>query len=147
MKFPKRVCGTKTCPICKKEVSTKLFPSNHKNCVDCRNEIKNNYLYKKNPTRKEVVYEKLTRAAAFAYIRWHARSVVLKDVEKKCSKCGYTNHVEACHLKPIADFIDDSTLSEINDVSNLMFLCPNHHWEHDFMKVVGQEGTAPSSIS
>ena len=29
------------------------------------------------------------------------------------------------------DFDDNNTIAEINDISNLIGLCPNHHWEYD----------------
>lgn len=145
--FPKKVAkATINCIDC----AAVLLKKNQKGrilCDSCRTERSDNYLYKLNPTRKEVVYEELTRAAAFAYIRWHAKEIVMKGVDKKCVKCGYSNHVETCHIKAIAAFSDEDRLSDINHPSNLVHLCPNHHWEHDFMKVVGQEGNAPSSIS
>ena len=49
----------------------------------------------------------------------------------ECSVCGYSTHVEACHIRPVSDFPQDATVGEINDRSNLMYLCPNHHWEFD----------------
>ena len=131
------------CIDCDREV-LKKEQKGRKVCTICREYREENYLYKKNPTRQEMVYEELTRAAAFAYIRWHAKDIVMKNVEKKCAKCGYTNHVEACHIKSIASFNDDDRLDNINHPSNLMYMCPNHHWEHDFMKVVGVKSHAPS---
>lgn len=49
----------------------------------------------------------------------------------RCQKCGYDNHVELCHIKPINSFEDSATVGEINDPSNVVVLCPNHHWEFD----------------
>ena len=35
-------------------------------------------------------------------------------------------------MKPIGEHEDNTTISEINSMENLMCLCPNHHWEiHD----------------
>ena len=48
-----------------------------------------------------------------------------------CQKCGYTLHSEMCNVKAIKDFNNDSTLGEINDLANIVVLCPNHHWEFD----------------
>ena len=31
----------------------------------------------------------------------------------------------------MSDFSDDAKISEINDIRNLIALCPNHHWEFD----------------
>lgn len=69
-----------------------------------------------------------------------ARSTIRKDAckvfnssnkERKCMVCGYTNHIEIAHIKAVSEFGDDSTLKEINNIDNLIGLCPNHHWEYD----------------
>lgn len=52
-------------------------------------------------------------------------------ISKKCFVCGYDSFVEVCHIKKISDFTLDTKISVINDISNLVFLCPNHHWELD----------------
>lgn len=50
---------------------------------------------------------------------------------KKCQRCGYNKHVEVCHKIPISRFSNETLLTEINSLNNLLFLCPNCHWEHD----------------
>lgn len=35
------------------------------------------------------------------------------------------------HIKAVSEFSDDTLISEINDINNLVGLCPNHHWEYD----------------
>lgn len=69
-----------------------------------------------------------------------ARSSIQKGARKvffdntpnpKCAICGYTNHVEVAHIKAVAEFSDETLISEINSLSNLIGLCPNHHWEYD----------------
>ena len=55
----------------------------------------------------------------------------MKSIEYKCNKCGYTTHNQVCHIKPVSSFNDNSTLGEINNISNLLYLCPTHHWELD----------------
>ena len=45
----------------------------------------------------------------------------------KCANCGYDKHVEVCHIKSIDSFNENSFISEINDLSNLVGLCPNCH--------------------
>ena len=49
----------------------------------------------------------------------------------KCANCGYNKHVEVCHIKSIDSFEDNTPISKINDLSNLVGLCPNCHWELD----------------
>lgn len=43
----------------------------------------------------------------------------------------YDKHIEIAHIKAVADFDDGTLVSEINDINNLIALCPNHHWEYD----------------
>ena len=53
------------------------------------------------------------------------------DKPKKCAICGYDKHYEVAHIVAVSDFDDDALVSEINDIDNLIALCPNHHWEYD----------------
>jgi len=69
-----------------------------------------------------------------------ARTAIQKDARKvffsniaqpSCIICGYSKHVEVAHKKAVSDFSDDTPVSEINSIENLIALCPNHHWEYD----------------
>ena len=51
--------------------------------------------------------------------------------QSKCEVCGYTAHVEVAHRQSVSSFSNNSLISEINDIKNLVGLCPNHHWEFD----------------
>lgn len=83
-------------------------------------------------TKGDLFEKRSNWQCARSSIQKHARKVLLEsDIPKECKTCGYTNHVEACHIKSVKDFSDDSLISEINDIKNLMYLCPNHHWEFD----------------
>lgn len=65
-------------------------------------------------------------------IRNHARTKIINStLPIKCHICSFDQATEICHLKPIADFSPDALLSEVNDLSNLIILCPNHHWQLD----------------
>lgn len=65
-------------------------------------------------------------------IRDLARIVFNKsEIEKKCVNCGYDKHIEVCHIKAISDFDLETPISEINNINNLIALCPNCHWELD----------------
>lgn len=68
------------------------------------------------------------------------RSAIRKDAEKTfeefdgshvCCVCGYDKHIEIAHIKAVCDFSNESLVSEINDIKNIIPLCPNHHWEFD----------------
>lgn len=61
-------------------------------------------------------------------------------MRKSCWVCGYLKKVDICHLVPIADHPESALVDEINRASNLVALCPNHHWEldHDQMSTEDQ---------
>lgn len=66
-------------------------------------------------------------------IRDLARNVYAKSTKPKyCANCGYSKHYEICHIKPIESYSDDTKIAEINDIHNLIALCPNCHWELDY---------------
>lgn len=73
------------------------------------------------------------------HVRMMARAI---HSFKKCAVCGYGKHVEIAHIRPISDFPDSATIKEINDLNNVVGLCPNHHWEFDngLLKLVSDEG-------
>lgn len=48
-----------------------------------------------------------------------------------CAECGYSLHVDICHVKSVESFTDSDLLRDINDEKNLVALCKNHHWEFD----------------
>ena len=71
-------------------------------------------------------------------IRSHARQLlIMAGLANSCQNCGYSKHVEVCHLKPVSKFLPTATLAEINAFSNLIVLCPNCHWEldHELLKL------------
>ncbi len=82
-------------------------------------------------TLKQARYHHLHKASADALVRTRARSIARKLGWTYCVQCGYDKHVEICHVKPVSSYSEDTLLSVINDVSNLLALCSNCHWEHD----------------
>lgn len=117
-----------------------------KNCVECDSNVP----YTSRRYHKEVILcsrlcqqiydmkqatkgdlEKRTHSNRYDLIRWRARNFIKNHRELKCQICGYDNHAEICHIKPISEFEDTATLYEINNLDNIMILCPNHHWEFD----------------
>ena len=65
-------------------------------------------------------------------IRDLARQVYEKSNKpKQCNNCGYDKHYEVCHIKGISEHSDDTLITTINDIHNLIGLCPNCHWEMD----------------
>ncbi len=121
----KPICATDNC-------NQRVVSYGHKFCRLCIDE-KRIFVWSKNPTKKQLEEQytkKNHRSSAYSYIRWHAREIVLKD-KTSCSNCGYSKHTEVCHIKPIQEFENNSTLNEINCIKNLIRLCPNCHWEYD----------------
>lgn len=50
---------------------------------------------------------------------------------KECVICGYSNCIHTCHIQSVKSFENNALVCEINVLDNLVFLCPNHHWEFD----------------
>lgn len=66
-----------------------------------------------------------------SHVRHHCKRVNAHKRKLGCAVCGYDKHVELAHIKPISEFDSSATLAEINADSNVIQLCPNHHWEFD----------------
>lgn len=77
------------------------------------------------------IYNIKNRIAGFSKIRNLNRVWNKHLLNNGCNVCGYKLHVELAHIKPLKDFDLKSKLSDINDESNNLALCPNHHWEFD----------------
>lgn len=111
----------KFCKSCNKEIFTR-----HRRCEKCTEEFKN-----KDYKLSEIMYLEYHKSSLYALVRSRARSIGKKLGWIKCYNCGYDKHVEIAHKKSISSFSDDTLLSVVNDVSNLIALCPNCHWEFD----------------
>jgi hypothetical protein len=48
-----------------------------------------------------------------------------------CVHCKHSGSTQVCHIKAISDFDKLSTIEEINDITNLIGLCPNCHIDLD----------------
>ncbi len=133
------------CLNCGKEVKTKDIKRKRKFCCKlCFLTFYNNKKTKKEiivkkeiillskSSKKEVFDRNKNWQSARSSIRRNAQKIFeTSGKEKKCSVCGYKNHVEICHIKSVSSFNDDSLIEEINHIDNLIALCPNHHWEFD----------------
>jgi hypothetical protein len=65
-------------------------------------------------------------------IQGNARNYYLQHhPNPTCAICGYSLHVDIAHRKSVSQFPKETTIAEINHISNLVALCPNHHWEYD----------------
>lgn len=115
-KFPKRMLEN-ACNICKKSIS-----SSRTFCSECYAESAN-YDF----TLSECIDK--PGSNKYGFVRYRARKCLPEKCA--CQVCGYEKHVEVCHKKAIRDFPLEAKLSEINSKDNLLFLCPNCHWELD----------------
>lgn len=83
-------------------------------------------------TKEELFSRRENYQSARSSIRKNATDTYKNsDKPKCCLVCGYSKTYEVAHIKGVADFNGNSLISEINDISNLIALCPNHHWEYD----------------
>ena len=77
-------------------------------------------------------------------LRFHARIRSLARQEFKrsnqqlvCKKCNRERGTQVCHINPVSNFGSSSTIADINAITNLIALCPNHHWDldHGFLEL------------
>jgi hypothetical protein len=143
--YPKRKCATQNCSKCGVDLGKKWIKA-RKLCDNCllqhhlRNSTSTSLIADR--TLKEYLEIHKTKSTSNRYcgIRNHASKVITRSNRPKvCAECGYSNHVEICHIRGIAEHSPDTKVSEINDLSNLIYLCPNHHWEFDAKKRNGAQ--------
>ena len=127
-KYPKRKKSSSwTCDSCggEKNRSSNL-------CANCSREYQ---LFKSGvstKTKAEIFGERTSWQSARSAIQKNARAVIdFLSNEKRCKICNYDYHVDVCHIIPVSEFDDSSLISEINNIDNLVYLCPNHHKEFD----------------
>jgi hypothetical protein len=133
-KFCSRSCAAKITNKIPKKKKTKK-------CATCTNLVLSQIKYCKNCIPRALLVDENMSIGSFkskrAYqrhsrIRTLARSKYLKSSKSKvCVICGYDKHIEICHIHAIKDFSLTTPLKIVNDLNNLIALCPNHHWEFD----------------
>ena len=112
------------CPICgnKKTIGSEM-------CIKCRNQRKREAI--KENTLGKYINGKHYLGHAVSDIRKDARRTIIESgKEKVCAYChnhDYDAILEVHHIKGILEFDEKAKVSEINDISNLEWLCPNHH--------------------
>ena len=142
-KKPRRI-KKRYCSACG---SVFIPPKNHPNRLRCNICCNKNKYYKKSNRPRHGVYispniENMTKGELFALRKsWQsARSAITKHAivtyrtskkTQKCYICGYSKHFHVCHKRAVSDFSDSTLIKNINALSNLRALCPNHHWEFD----------------
>lgn len=123
-----RTTKNKDCVVCKRNFK----PSrNYVQCcsIGCANTMtsKRKMVDWNARTLKESMNHSTPRTR-YVHVRKHARKIMEASHKlKECEVCGFDIVVEVCHFKGIAEFTSNATLGEVNALSNLMYLCPNHH--------------------
>lgn len=97
-------------------------------CLPCKREVKR--IERNSAKIGDKIYDK-HKYAKYSYVRYAARELAKENGMNSCKNCGYTKCFEICHIKPIHTYSHDSLISEVNDIKNLIALCPNCHWEFD----------------
>jgi hypothetical protein len=83
-------------------------------------------------TKREIFSSRKNyQSARTEFRRFASKEIKKHKIKKVCFVCGYDKHVMICHKKPVYSFSENSLLEEISNVENLVYLCPNHHWELD----------------
>jgi hypothetical protein len=130
----KRRYSSRSCKQCQKEYITTKTHRSLKLCQDCKSShsdtgsirdmsisdyYKRDSVKNKHPSWKSAHVRSFNRS-------WN------KDLTRlSCQVCPYSTHVELAHIKAVSDFPEDTKLSIVNDPSNILVLCRNHHWEFD----------------
>jgi hypothetical protein len=132
--MPKRVKSTR-CITCQEPIKW-----GHRRCKTCHDA-----LYRLDQKTLREAARGRTDASRYTGVRSHARKVYAESGRpRKCAVCGYSTHVEICHIREISTFPAETPVIEINDLANLVALCPNHHWEFDHGLIrVGPTGFEP----
>lgn len=111
-----------------------LKPKGLKECRYCSGEIERRKKEKQNKRDKilnstiEEYLKNYNRTTQYTAIRRLARVFIAEtNLKKCCSICGFNDYVEVCHIKPVKDFKKTDKIKDVNNLSNLVYLCPNHH--------------------
>lgn len=120
-KVPKRVKIERAC-LC----GNKVWRGSTSNlCKDCRNN-----------SRMEVSLGELRKKSVkvsqvYNTLRQMSRKVAISLKINSCEVCGYSKHVEVCHINALSELPDSTSIREAVSRSNFYVLCRNHHWEFD----------------
>jgi len=128
---------------CAAKINNSIFPKHpRKKCIACQKEIRSTTSYCKQCHTFNIITkfgERRIKDFTSTYarhkyqaIRNHAHKVAnFYNIKKECPICDYKNHLQLCHIKDIGKFDKNTILNVVNDPKNLIYLCPNHHWDLD----------------
>ena len=126
VRTPKTTSLCPTCELRQIDVSSKL-------CINCHTQ--NRRERAENLTKGELLarFDKRGRWDIYrASLGKASRQTYLRAGKPQaCLICGYTIVFHVAHIKPVAAFSNTAKIKEINNIDNLVALCPNHHYEFD----------------
>jgi hypothetical protein len=137
---PKPTTIQSLCEFCNTSIELRLLKRGNYSVAKCPECIRTKKLEKRGVvstrtelrTKGELFGSSKNWQSARSTIRKNAASILQASKQKpECKVCGYAKYVEVCHIKSVSEFTDDALLGEINSLDNLVYLCPNHHWEFD----------------
>lgn len=103
-------------------------------CLKCKKDERWTSIMEK--SLNETMYHNSASRAVYNSVRKYAREHLIREgVRKECVVCGYDICLDVSHFKPIMEFGKDEKLKVVNSLSNIMYLCPNHHKEFDKKKI------------
>jgi hypothetical protein len=140
VKFPKKKL-TRTCSKCSSVVKSykhSLCEFHHEELKQTKYEVTKNLTLQDYWNKKSL--DGLHTSSKNAHIRQLGRTKFKDLLRKPCANCGYSKHVELCHIKPIRDFKPTDKVDLVNARDNVIQLCPNCHWEFDngYLKLLRQ---------
>jgi predicted restriction endonuclease len=121
---PKRKLKVVHCRRCKKQIDRSSYLVQRTVCDSCY--WKNWDVLTIGDLQGRRSYQKNSQIRDLARRRFFA-----ENPNPRCAKCKYATHVEVCHIHPIASFPESTPINVVNALSNLIGLCPTHHWELD----------------
>lgn len=127
-----RICYYQTLPnyACQKCGKNRKKTTN-KICRNCYNKERTNRIISDLTPMKETFYDCGARNK-YNKVRSHARRLVSSlGMKMICSCCNFQKGIQVCHIKAINLFEDTTPLNVVNNINNLILLCPNCHWLFD----------------
>jgi hypothetical protein len=125
-----RVAVATYCCACGNQINSRDL--RRKYCDSCKYQARRVFNALGKRTKGSLFSSSANWQSARSSLRGHACRVFARSKRaKECAICRYSMHVNIAHLRSVSIFPETALISEINHMSNLVALCPNHHWEFD----------------
>lgn len=91
--------------------------------------------------RGKMKWNQYTKSELLADLSYtHAQTVIRRDARRvyirsgkpqSCAVCNYDTFYDVAHIRAVKDYPEDTVIGDLNQIDNLVALCPNHHKEYD----------------